>query len=954
MGNSKKKRVFQIAREFNMSNEALISFLEKLNFSVRNHMSVITDKMYEEVVGKYSLEADISEKEFDFRRTLKEKRAREEEKKLEAQRKYEEKVRTSILIMSEKPRKRKIADGVSTSDLPPTGEEEEVATIEPKEPVTEVSQIEHPAVTTPPEILEKDEDKILKDAEEAVQELIATKKQELKKQEIQEKKEERKKKKVKKDEKLKKGRKFKKTKEVTAEKEKNEEKSPQISEKVSEEKVDVERELELKVIRKIEASKGKRTETVTAEKHEKKAARKKLKAKERKAEIADEEVEHKKKKKKKKQVRQVETTEVKKDKFKRKSKKRKKIQISEAEVEESIKQTLVLMEESGKTKKRKKKLKVDGDTTIEEDNILKVHEFVTVAELAAEMDVEPSDVIKKCLELGILVSINHRLDEAIILSVADEFDFDVELIPEFGSEKFEEIEEKDDETFAETRSPVVTIMGHVDHGKTSLLDYIRESNITHGESGGITQHIGAYEVRVDGKSITFLDTPGHEAFTAMRARGAQATDIVILVVAADDSVMPQTIEAINHSKAANVPIIVAINKIDKSNANVEIIKKQLAEQDVLIESWGGKYQSIEISAKTGAGIDKLLESILVEAEMLELKANPNRLASGVIIESRLDKGKGVIATVLVQKGKLKIGDPFIAGQYSGKVRSIYDDQGKKRKTAGPSKPVMVLGFSGLPQAGDGFMVLGSEKDTKEISLKRKQIKREQEFRRIKHITLDEISRRIKHGQVKELSIVLKGDVDGSVEAISDSLTKLSNDEVAVRIVHKGVGAISESDVLLASASEAIIIGFQVRPTIKAREIAQRENIDIRLYKVIYNAISEIKDALEGLLEPEYEEKSLSVIEVRELFRVPKAGLIAGCYVMSGKILRNDKAKLFREDKLIYDGKITSLKRFKDDAKEVMSGFECGISLDGFDDIKINDIIETYKVEEIKRTLTLQK
>jgi translation initiation factor IF-2 len=418
--------------------------------------------------------------------------------------------------------------------------------------------------------------------------------------------------------------------------------------------------------------------------------------------------------------------------------------------------------------------------------------------------------------------------------------------------------------------------------------------------------------------------------------------------------MPQTIEAINHAKAADVPIIVAINKIDKANANPEMIKKQLADRDVLIESWGGKYQSVEISAKSGIGIDKLLESIIVESEILELKANPDRLARGVVIESKLDKGKGIIATVLVQKGSLKVGDPFIAGQFSGRVRGLFNDRGQKTKEAGPSKPVMVLGFSGLPQAGDTFTVLESEKDTKEISFRRQQIKREQDFRKIKHLTLDQISKRIKEGQVKELSIILKGDVDGSVEAIGDSLSKLSNEEVAVKIIHKGVGAVSESDVLLASASDAVVIGFQVRPTIKAREIAQRENVDIRLYKVIYNAISDVKDALEGLLEPEFEEKNLSVIEVREIFKVPKIGLVAGCYVVSGKVTRNDKAKLFRNDRLIYDGKIDSLKRFKEDAKEVVGGFECGVALDGFDDIKVNDVIETYRLDEIKRSLVLAK
>lgn len=960
-----KKRIFQVARELNISNEALISFLDKLNFKVRNHMALLTDEMYAEIEKKYKKEVDISEKDFDFKRKLREKKIREEEKRLEEQRKYEEKVRTSYLIMSEKPhRVSKTAARVTTTELPPPDKieiEDEVTVIELHEPVVDEPKIEQPSVIEiSQDETEKEEDKeFSKDAEEAVKELIS-------KQE----KETRKKKEITEEPVIK----------ITEEKDKEAEikkitpvKSVETQKKP--EKRDLDRELELKLIRKIKVKKEKPEAIGTAEvPATKRTPRKKLKAKERLSEGEkigiEEEIEPTpKKKKKKKREKHIEVEEYRKEKYKKKyivteepspekfrkkSKKRKKIQISEQEITESIRQTFSLMKEGGKTKKRKKRVKYDEEVVSEESNILRLHEFISVGELASEMDVEPGEVIKKCLELGTLVSINQRLDEETIVAVADEFGFEVEIVPEYGSEKFEEIEELDDESYAVPRPPVVTIMGHVDHGKTSLLDYIRESNIAFKETGGITQHIGAYEVNVNGKSITFLDTPGHEAFTAMRARGAQVTDIVVLVVAADDSVMPQTIEAIDHAKAAEVPIIVAINKIDKSNANPELIKKQLAEHEVLIESWGGKYQAVEISAKTGEGIDKLLESILVEAEILELKANPDRLARGVVIESKLDKGKGVVATVLIQKGLLKIGDPFISGQYSGKVRGLFNDKGVKTKIAGPSLPVLVLGFSGLPQAGDSFIVLESERDTKDISLRRQQIKREQEFRRVKHLTLDQISKRIKEGEVKELSIILKGDVDGSVEAIGDSLVKLSNKEVAVKIIRKGVGAISESDVLLAYASNAVILGFQVRPTIKAREIAQRENVDIRLYKIIYDAISDVKDALEGLLEPEFEEKNLSVTEVRQTFRVPKIGVVAGCYVVSGKITRNDRAKLFRDDKLVHESKITSLKRFKEDVKEVIGGFECGLVLEGFDDIKVNDIIETYKIDEIKRTLTMTK
>ncbi len=947
MGNNKKKRVFQVAREFNISNEALINFLVKLDHPIRNHMSLVTDKMYEEVVKKYSKEIDISDKHFDFKRKLKEKRAKEEEKKIEAQRKYEEKVRASIMMMNEKPKLRHAAS-VTDAKLPP--QDEDIAEEKAPGKIEEKKKEKVTAKTTDleqPEIISKEpKDKISQEAEEAVKELIAKKPEiEAKEPPLDTKKEEEKK-----------GAKKVTTKPTEIKKKKRiKKKASVIAAKTEEE--------DIKEVRKEKPSKPIKAKKRTDLDGEEellggKKKRRKLKAKERAVSTegtqeGDEEKTQRKKRKKKRRERLLETGEDKKEKRK-KSKKKKRVQISEEEVEKSIRQTLSQMEDSGKPKKRRKKSRVEDEAVAEENNVLKVHEFITVGELSTEMDVEASEVIKKCLELGTMVSINQRLDEDTIVSVADEFGFEVELVPEFGSEKFEEIEEKDDDDLAAPRSPVVTIMGHVDHGKTSLLDFIRESNITDKESGGITQHIGAYEVYVNGKSITFLDTPGHEAFAAMRARGAQVTDIVILVVAADDNVMPQTIEAINHAKAAGVPIVVAINKIDKANANVEMIKKQLADRDVLIESWGGKYQSVEISAKSGIGIDKLLESIIVEAEILELKANPDRLACGVVIESKLDKGKGIIATVLVQKGNLKIGDPFIAGQYSGRVRGLFNDRGQKTKEAGPSQPVMVLGFAGLPQAGDTFTVLESEKDTKEISFRRQQIKREQDFRKIKHLTLDQISKRIKEGQVKELSIILKGDVDGSVEAIGDSLSKLSNSEVGVKIIHKGVGAVSESDVLLASASDAVVIGFQVRPTIKAREIAQRENVDIRLYKVIYDAISDVKDALEGLLEPEFEEKNLSVIEVREIFKVPKIGLVAGCYVVSGKVIRNDKAKLFRNDKLVYDGKIDSLRRFKEDAKEVVSGFECGLALDGFDDIKVNDVIETYRLDEVKRLLVLTK
>jgi len=967
---SKKRRVYQVAKEFNISIDALKNFLTKANFDVHSHMSPVTDEMYEEVSKKFSRDIKIVGVDSDIRQQLKEKKAIEEEKKRKELREYEEMLKVSSMVMSEIPRRRKreAKKGLFAKKAPIAKEEVTVTDVDMKvevepetepvtvpeapEPVTEPTptlpeietpanmEVEQPEIKEPSDKEPEAEQPITAEPDLPVTpelpsepELAGAEEEVVKETKM---------------EALPKA--------ITEETELPE--VPADEEKAAK----PEKERELKVIRKIgEKKKGRRKEEKTVEEEPAKRPRKKLKKKERLAQIKkkdeklekETEAEVKPKKKKRKKKKKIERLAEKglTERPKKKLKKKKKFVISDEEVEESIRQTFAAMEESSRHKKHKKKMRETGEEAAgEEENILRVNEFITVAELAQEMDVETSEVIKKCMELGMLVTINQRLDEETIQIVADEFGYQVEIIPEFGSDLVEELDEEEDESLLEPRSPVVTIMGHVDHGKTSLLDHIRHSNIIQGEAGGITQHIGAYRVGVDGKMITFLDTPGHEAFTAMRARGAQATDIVILVVAADDSVMPQTIEAIDHAKAAGVPIIVAINKIDKPNANPEMIKKQLADHGVLIEDWGGKYQCVEISAKTGQNIDKLLESIIIEAEMLELKANPNRLARGVVIESQLDKGKGVVATVLIQKGTLKIGDPFIVGQYHGKVRGLFDEFGNKKKQAGPSVPIQVIGFTGLPQAGDTFIVLESEKHTRQISLERQQIRRQQEHRMFRHITLDEISRQIKVGVVKELSIIIKGDVDGSVEAISDALLKLSNEEVTVNIIRKGVGAISESDVLLATASGAIILGFQVRPTINAREIARKENVDIRLYKVIYDAINDVRDALEGLLEPGYEEENLGTVEVREVFKIPKVGMVAGCYVLSGKISRNDLVRLYREDKLIYDGRLVSLKRFKDDVKEVVAGFECGVGLENFDDIKVGDIIEVYRMVAVKRTL----
>lgn len=584
-----------------------------------------------------------------------------------------------------------------------------------------------------------------------------------------------------------------------------------------------------------------------------------------------------------------------------------------------------------------------------EAGIIEVTEFITANDLAEELEVGVNDIISACMSIGLMITINQRLDAGTIELVASEFGKDVKFID--AEEMDEELEiEEDNPEDLEDRAPIITVMGHVDHGKTSLLDYIREERVAEGEAGGITQHVGAYAVIHNEKKITFLDTPGHEAFTAMRSRGAQATDIVILVVAADDSVMPQTIEAINHAKAAGVPMVVAINKIDKPGSTPDKIKQQLSENGVIVEDWGGETQFALVSAKTGEGIDELLEKVLIEAELRELKANPERRANGVVLEARLDKGKGIIANVLVQGGTLKVGDPFVAGPCFGRVRAMENDRGKRIQEAGPATPVQLMGFDEMPQAGDALVVAVDEKTAKEVASQRHQIRREQAMRKTKHMTLDDLSRRLALGEVSELNIIIKADVDGSIEALSGSLQKISNDEVAVNIIHTGAGAISESDVLLASASDAIIIGFQVRPTQQARKLAETEEIDIRLFSVIYDAVDEVRDALEGLLSPELKEQILGTVEVREIFKVSKVGTIAGCYVLDGKIDRNNPVRIIREGVVIYDGAIGALKRFKDDVKEVAAGYECGISIQGYNDIKLGDNFESYKITEEKRTL----
>ncbi|MCF8363216.1 MAG: translation initiation factor IF-2 [Prolixibacteraceae bacterium] len=585
----------------------------------------------------------------------------------------------------------------------------------------------------------------------------------------------------------------------------------------------------------------------------------------------------------------------------------------------------------------------------QQQKTLQVTEFVSVNELANMMDVDVTKVIATCMTLGMFVSINQRLDAETLSLVAEEFGFKVEFI---SAEVMDAIdEEEDSEDDLQARPPIVTVMGHVDHGKTSLLDHIRKTNVIAGEAGGITQHIGAYNVEMpDGRQITFLDTPGHEAFTAMRARGAQVTDIAIIIVAADDSVMPQTVEAINHATAAGVPIVFAINKIDKPGANPDTIKEKLANMNYMVEEWGGKYQSHDISAKNGIGIEELMEKVLLEAELLELNANPNKRATGSIIESTLDRGRGYVATILVENGTLNEGDILLAGQYMGHVKAMFNERNQHIKHVGPAEPALILGLNGAPQAGDKFNVMDTEREARQIANKREQLQREQGMRTQKHITLDEIGRRIAIGNFQELNVIIKGDVDGSIEALADSLIKLSTEEIQVNVKHKAVGQISESDVMLASASDAIIIGFQVRPSLAARKLAEQEQIDIRLYSIIYDAIEELRAAMEGMLSPEIKEEITGTAEVQEVYKITKVGTIAGCLVRDGKIIRNNKARVIRDGIVIYTGDLGSLKRFKEDAKEVRSGYECGINVANFNDIKVGDTIESFTTVEVAKKL----
>jgi translation initiation factor IF-2 len=904
------KRIYQIAKELNISSDELVSFLQKQGFSeVKNLMALVDDKMLEVINKHYKHEKELAER----------------------QRKKREKFEKATKV--EEPEVGVVESG--KVEIVEAGEEK-------KETVVEVAQVEE--VTQESDL---------------VQEIAPVVEQEIK-QEVKTEEE---------------------VKTEIAETPVLKEKQEKVEQKPVEELEQKKHEPTegLVYVDMGEEKRKKRGEDRFERKGRRERDRRRRKFREERKRV----VETRKEEKETKEVVHAPEVEVKKEETRKKKQakekeerrkafefegeikkpikkaKRSRIELDEDEILRRIDQTLAEIEDSGPDireiiKKRKKKERQEKEEKkieqIErEKKKIKVAEFITVNELANIIGVPASEIIKKCLNLGLVVSINQRLDFDTITLIASDYGFEVERAEEYLEDIIEE--EPDRPEDLEPRPPVVTIMGHVDHGKTTLLDYIRQSNIVAGEAGGITQHIGAYQVTLpNGKQITFIDTPGHEAFTAMRARGAQVTDIVVLVVAADDAVMPQTVEAINHALAANVPIIVAINKIDKPEANPDKIKQQLAERGILVEDWGGKYQCVEISAKYGKNVDLLLEKILLEAEIMDLKANPKKKARGVVIESKLDKGRGPIGTVLVQNGTLKIGDPFVAGTTFGRVRAMFDERGNRVEVAKPSTPVQVIGFDNLPEAGDSFVVVEDEKTAREIANRRSQLKREQRFRQLRAVSLDKLSEQIKEGKVKELPIIIKADVNGSVEALSDSLMKLSNEEVKVRIIHRAVGAISESDVLLAQASGAIIIGFNVRPTSAAKKLAESENVEIRLYNIIYNVINDVKSALEGMLEPEKREEILGTAEVRETFKIAKVGTVAGCFVTEGKILRNARARLIRNGIVIYDGKIASLKRFKDDVKEVEAGLECGIALENYNDIKVGDIIEAYNILEVKRKL----
>ncbi len=902
----KKIRIYKYASEINLSTDAIIDFLKSKDHEVKNHMTLLTDEMLSDIHEHFKKDIDKSDEH--KRKLAKIAEVRAEKSGVSVS----EKVEKEVEVVEEQTIEEPIAETKDEEVITETVEEvlEEITTEEPKAEVVSEESVVTEETTIEEPVVEETiaEEVVVAEEEEAKVEVVENPKE-------------------------------------------DEQFQTEGAKKLSGMKKG------LTVLGKIEIQEKKKGKKKKPAKgvEEKSTSNNNGTAKtEDKSNTANREPEKKKKfRRKKKSDGDTENPQAKK--FKRV----KKAVVDKREVEAAIKRTMLSMDDSGTAdrasakKRRKKEQIIEHEQIVEQKELeeltIKVTEYIAVNELANLMNVSVSDVISKCMGLGLMVSINQRLDTETITLVTDEFGFEVEFEDEYVADSLADVE--DDASTLQQRPPIVTIMGHVDHGKTSLLDYIRRENVVAGESGGITQHIGAYQVEVTGgKKITFLDTPGHEAFTAMRARGAKVTDIVVIIVAADDAVMPQTVEAINHAQAASVPIIIAINKIDRPNSNIEKIKQQLSERNVLIEEWGGKYQSVEISAKTGDNIDLLLEKILLETELLELKANPDRQARGSVVESQMEPGRGITATVLIDKGTLKVGDPFVAGNYQGRVRAMFDERDNKLTEVLPGAPVLILGFEGAPQAGDLFAVVDSEREAREIALKRQQLKREQDNRQVRHITLDQIAQQISQGALKELPIIVKGDVDGSVEALADSFMKLSNSEVAINVIHKAVGGITEGDVLLASASGAIIVGFHVRANSNARRLAENENVDVRLYNVIYDAINELKSALEGMLSPIITEEFVATVEIRDTFKVPKVGTIAGCYVTDGKITRSDKIRLFRDGIVIYEGNLATLKRFKDDVKEVVSGYECGLNIANFNDIKVGDVIEAYKFVETAKKL----
>lgn len=983
--NNKPKKLFKVASEFNVSTQSIVDTLREEDFKVENKPNFkITSEMYEVLVEVYGADKEASMEHEKAREAYESRREQikasrnesvsiedflepiDEELPLEPEDEDEEDLEEETIAGlkpqddEEKEEEQEAAEPVQEEEDVEQEEEKEVeaeAEVEEPEPEPEKKEEEEVEAAAEPEAAEEKEEveaeaeqqEEAEQEEAEVEQKTAATAEEIEEESAVEETE------VQADE----------DESIEDEDEVEEDEHEEAEEEDQQDEVDEDEEDEEEGVIRGRAGRLKGTRVVgkvSLGKGSGKRRKKRKRKKDRYDEDEEDERSSKSRKRKKQKARDEDEKDSGRKRKKKKKRSRRRDRVDEDDVEKKLRETMQKMKSSETVGSRRQKRRRQRREEREEEeqlqaeleeleqDIIEVTEFVTVSDLADLLGVKSNDVITTCMNLGMMVSINQRLDASTIELVAEEYDKEVEFVD--ADEMIEEIElEEDDPEDLQPRAPIITVMGHVDHGKTSLLDYIRKAKVAEGEAGGITQHVGAYEIETDdGRRITFLDTPGHEAFTAMRSRGAQATDIVILVVAADDAVMPQTIEAINHAKAAGVSIIVAINKMDKPGANPDKIKQQLAEHDVIVEEYGGTNQAALVSAKTGEGIDDLLEKVLIEAELMELKANPDRRADGVVLESRVDKGKGTVANVLIQNGTLNVGDPFIAGPCFGRVRAMENEHGERVEHAGPSTPIQLMGFDDIPQAGDKLVVTKDEKAAKEISNQRQQIKREQELRKTKHLTLDDLSRRMALGEVSELNIIIKADVDGSIEALSGSLQKLSTEEVGINIIHTGAGAITESDVLLASASDAIIIGFQVRPTSNARRVAEQEEIDIRLFSVIYDAVEEVKDAMEGLLSPEISEELVGNAEVREIFKVSSVGTIAGCYVTDGKILRNNPVRVVRDGVVIYDGEIDSLKRFKEDVKEVQTGYECGISIVNYNDLKVGDVIENYAVVEEKRTL----